>query len=173
MARYCENCGAELSPTAKFCPECGFDLTAKTAKEPVKQPPDAASPAAHTGSRKKYAYIAVAVLIAVLLFIHFFSPPLFGDSKTAYDIIVESAPNFKNPSSIRLVSGTVSSDGTTLYCGLTAENSFGGSGTDYYWLFDGMAYSLSDISETPSILEKATDALNIPAINRRLVRHFS
>ncbi|MCC8181774.1 MAG: zinc-ribbon domain-containing protein [Clostridiales bacterium] len=31
MARYCENCGAELSENAKFCSNCGVSVTGENA----------------------------------------------------------------------------------------------------------------------------------------------
>ena len=165
MSKFCMNCGKEIPDGSKFCPECGSSVEGG-----VKNNPSVTS----TKKHGKTPYI-IALLIVCFLGIFFVnsaqSEVLKGDDLAAYNILIEAAPNFKNPASIRLVSGSVS--GGALFCAITGENSFGVSSTEYYWIYNGNVYNLEEIGETPSIAEKTTTMLNIPLINKHLAKYFS
>lgn len=64
--------------------------------------------------------VTVAVLIALVALI---SSGLYGNDKLAYELIIEVAAQFKDPSSVRLVSGSF--DDGDLRCVLSAKNGYG------------------------------------------------
>lgn len=69
MAKYCENCGADLEEGTKFCPECGQEVKIKTVP--------------HTNenkTNKKIIYILIAIIIVFIVLITLsiggvFNPP--------------------------------------------------------------------------------------------------
>ena len=159
------NCGKEIPDGAKFCPECGSGVN-----EVVSTKPSTTSTKKH--SKTPYVIVLLVTLALGLFFVYSsYSETLKGDDLAAYNIIIEAAPNFKNPASIRLVSGSVS--GGTLFCAITAENGFGGKSTEYYWIDNGTVYNLEEIGETPSLAEKTTTMLDIALINKHLSKYFS
>ena len=181
MARYCENCGAELSPTAKFCPECGFDLTAKTAKEPVKQPPDAASPAAAPVGRKhrSAAVIGIVLLFACVIagicFLTVYGGELSGDDKVAFSLVRDVATQFERPATVRLVSGTVYVDPDTqqqfLFCRLEFMGNYGQTQTEYFNIGKKPGEKtliFKTYTADISAIQDSTDSLNIRLINYKL-----
>ncbi|MBO6307385.1 MAG: SHOCT domain-containing protein [Oribacterium sp.] len=119
----------------------------------------------------KMALIGAMILILFLGYISINGPILTGDNKFAYDLIVKNANKFKNPSSVRITSGSVLSpkdDSTNgegcLWCGLSGINGFGSRTTSYYWLSgDG-----ETIMEDDSSHARVTDELNYDQINKKL-----
>ena len=120
----------------------------------------------------KVALISAVILVLFFGYISFNGPILTGNDKFAYDLIVKNANKFKNPSSVRITSGTVlspkddSHDGEgCLWCGLSGINGFGSRTTSYYWL-SGDGESIME--EDDSSLARATDELNYNQINKKL-----
>lgn len=106
---------------------------------------------------------------------------LSGDNLAAYNLIIEASYDFKNPSSVRLVSGQVYFDEEELeYAGwfaLSATNGFGGRDTGYYFIsyLDGEQFTL-DLEEngTESSINfaKEKNALDIDSINEALAEYW-
>lgn len=57
------------------------------------------------------------VLVMILVGVWASQNVLFGDDKVAYNIMVTCLSNFKDPASLRLVSGTLDVDKDFLLCG--------------------------------------------------------
>ena len=102
---------------------------------------------------------------------------LTGDNLAAYNLVSEVSYEFKNPSSVRLVSGTVFYDEEeSEWCGwfaLSATNGFGARTVGYYFVsyLDGdvFALDLEDNGTDASIkYAKTKDELDIEKINNAL-----
>ena len=121
----------------------------------------------NAGRKKKYVIIIaiaiVAVFLAVIL-IYLRSNTLTGDDKAAYDMIVEVAHYFKNPSSVRLASGTVGVGRDCLFCGISATNGFGSRTVSYYFVMDGWIME----EEDADFLYQDKSKLNLEKINKKL-----
>jgi hypothetical protein len=87
--------------------------------------------------------------------------------KTAYELIYDVAQSFKNPSSVRLVSGTLGVDKDCMFCGISATNGYGARSTSYYFVMDGWALEEED---DISSLYKEKDGLNFDLINKMLAK---
>ncbi len=109
--------------------------------------------------------MAAAALLLIIGIFYVKNNVLFGDDKKAYDMIVEAADNFRNPSSVRLVSGTLGVDKDCLFVGISATNGFGARGTEYYFISDD-GWILEE--DSPASYYKDKDDLNIEKINKRL-----
>ena len=169
----CEECGAEIPEGVEACPKCGCPAPKK--KDVVDEQ---SSPATENNSKpskgissktKKILVIAAAAIVLVIVFVIIGQNTLTGDDKIAYEIVFNAAKNFKDPSSVRLVSGTVSSDKNSMDAGISAKNGWGARATTYYFIMmDG------DLLEIKNATDKytATDKLNIPKINKKLEAAF-
>ena len=117
------------------------------------------------------AAIAIAIILILFLgYTAFNGPILTGNDKFAYETIMKHVDNFKNPSSIRITSGTVlspekdSSGEGCLWCGISGVNGFGSRTTSYFYMSgDG-----DGIIEDDSEFCYATDGLNFDRINKKL-----
>ena len=68
----------------------------------------------------------------------------------AYNAILESSKTFKDPSSVRIISGGfhTNSDGNEWLCvALSANNSYGARGTEYYLIMPGYPDPISSDAE--------------------------
>lgn len=158
---YCPKCGKSISDDADFCQYCG-----KSLKESVQ--PSSTYAAASADNKRPIIFAIVGVLvIAGIIFAY--NNILFGDDKIAYDIVVNASSQFKDPSSVRLVSGTLSLDKDYLFCGISAKNGFGARSTSYYSITPN-GYIIEN--ENPESIYKTRDELNIDKINKALDRHF-
>lgn len=102
---------------------------------------------------------------------------LSGDDLAAYNLISEVSYEFKNPSSVRLISGEVFYDDENAeWCGwfaISATNGFGARTVGYYFVgyLDGeiFALDLEEYGSSSSIRNaKTKDELNIEKINSAL-----
>ena len=158
---HCPKCGKSISDDADFCQYCG-----KSLKESVQ--PSSTYAAASADNKRPIIFAIVGVLvIAGIIFAY--NNILFGDDKIAYDIVVNASSQFKDPSSVRLVSGTLNEDQDYLFCGINAKNGFGARGTSYYSI--SLKGTIIE-EENPGSLYTARDDLNIDKINKALDRHF-
>ncbi len=164
----CEDCGKEIPNGQNFCPACGCPVIQRAE---TSFAPEYTSQAVTVKPRKistKVKVLIAIVLVAVIVAVGYFiisQNVLFGDDKVAYELILDAAHNFKNPSSVRLVSGTVGVDKDCLFAVLSATNGFGARTTGYYYVTGGWIME----SENPiSILYNDTKSLNIEKINRML-----
>ncbi len=131
--------------------------------------------------QRSFKKILIFVLLAVgIAFAGFFvirSNILFGDDKIAYDMLVDFIYDFKDPSSVRLVSGSLYTDDglPRLYCGISAVNGFGGRSTSYY-VFRTYGNGTVGVKEYPNGIDydiyTTRDALNIKLINKHLAKVF-
>lgn len=124
--------------------------------------------------KRTLIFLIIIAIIAVSSFIAIKNNVLFGNDKIAYEFIVEYIFTFKEPSSVRLVSGSVHNSDMpqdpSLYCGISATNGYGGRTTSYY-LFSTYT-SQTGMKEYPkgcNIEAYITrDELNIDLINRKI-----
>lgn len=108
---------------------------------------------------------------------------LVGDDLLAYNLIVEVSYKFKNPSSVRILSGTVVYDEddmeTSGWFVISATNGFGARTTSSYFVghIDGNVFALDEEDATGSTsyyfdhstsFFTDTDSLNIEKINEAL-----
>lgn len=164
----CEECGAEISEGLETCPKCGCPVPQKEAvtndqSVSVSQN-NIGTGRSISGKTKKIIAIALATIILVVGFVIISQNTLTGDDKVAYEMVLDTANNFKNPSSVRLISGTVGVDKDCLFAGISATNGWGARSTSYYFIMSGGIIEEDD----PTSLYKATDKLNIQKINKKL-----
>ena len=115
--------------------------------------------------RKSLKYIVLSLVLVVLLLISTGCAALLtGDNRKAYDLMVKAADYFKYPSSVQIVSGTVSDD--SMFCVIRAKNSFGNYRSDTYFV-SSSGYP----SEYYSSL-CYSDSLNCDLINNALASHY-
>ena len=98
---------------------------------------------------------------------------LDGADKVAFDLIMHYAYSFKNPSSIRLVSGTANDweSGIFAFLCISATNGFGATTNGYYY----MSYAgMDDVgsSSRKVALCQTTGELNVAKINKALEREL-
>lgn len=187
MNRNCPSCHKVIPDESKFCPECGFNIMlAETSYLPIHRETPPAKPIKKPKILK--GFITVIILIGVVICgIFAYNNILWGNDKIAYDLIVEYASSFKDPSSVRLVSGQAGVDesnkGFGFLC-LSAKNGFGATTTGFYFLnYLGM----SDLEDENEVLKglgisqnndymielcKKRDKLNIKKVNRALQREW-
>lgn len=163
----CEECGAEIPDGLGTCPKCGCPVPQKADIVDERSTPVIQNNIGKniSGKTKKIIAIALAAILLVVGFVVISQNTLTGDDKVAYEIMLEAANNFKNPSSVRLVSGTVGVDKDCLFAGVSATNGWGARSTSYYYI-DGSGWILEEDDATS--FYKATDKLHIQKINKKL-----
>jgi len=172
----CAKCGAELTPGQVFCSRCG-QRTDQAASETAGTYSYSAGAVnaikPKSGMNKKTLAIgAVALAAAILIAVFAFSggTTLKGDDKIAFDLVVNAAYNFKDPSSVRLVSGCLGVDKDCMFAGISAVNGFGARTTEYYFITsDG--YILEEESP-PDSLYLITDEIDVKKINKALEKEL-
>ena len=189
--RFCRECGAELVKGAEICMNCGcpvptgkpesksvlsdLNINQDTVNNAVNKVNDAASKVNDAAkevvekakANKKTAIIIAAVVVLMLVGVVAaagLGGGLHGDDKIAYEMVLDAAPKFKDPSSVRLVSGTLGVDKDCMFCGISATNGFGARTTSYYFIMGGSILKEDD----PSYLYTTTDDLHIEKINKKL-----
>ena len=117
---------------------------------------------------RKIAIIAVIIIALILGAMAIQGPILTGDDKIAYELILDASKQFKSPSSVRVVSGTVyTSEGeSVVWCGISAINGFGARSTSYYYINED-----GDIMETDYDGARRQD-LNVDRINNKLEKRL-
>ena len=126
-------------------------------------------------------FVYIIVIISLILGINFARKNdigLSGDNLEAYNLITEVSYEFKNPSSVRIVSGKVFySEEDAEWCGwfaLSATNSYGATTVGYYFVgyLDGEIFALdledNDTGSTSIKYAKTQGELNINKINNAL-----
>lgn len=159
----CPECGKEISDQVTACPHCGYPCNKEVSSD--------ASSAAPTKSNKIALLSACGICVLVFIIsIAFYFSGLHGDDKEAYDILIQASASFKDPSSVRLVSGSISHG--TLHCSVSAKNDFGARVTSYYSIYKNYSGGPSTVYETsyPDDEYKDTGSLNIEKINRALAK---
>jgi ribosomal protein L37E len=188
----CPECGKGISDKAESCPNCGLPMTEGIRAEALKQKEKDAEEKAETEGynksleekerrikvaeairkseaeniKRKRLIVAVGVILIVLFGFYANSNLLIGRNKTAYDLLEGGAKSFKDPSSVRIISGTVSDDGKSMQAEISAKNGFGGNTTgDYIFNFSSASTSVY-VEENGSILKSYRDNFNINKVNR-------
>ena len=180
----CPECSKEISDHARICPHCGYPVQDKVLKietelalhdssiNHIDEELEASNNEPDTVTQKKQVskYFVIGLFVVLIIGIFMVSTnTLSGDDKIAYDLLSSIQGNFKDPSSVQLVGGTVSSDGDTLYARISATNSFGARGTDNYIVEKGSVLQWDD-STYSYIFE--TDGLNLKKINKKLSSNY-
>ena len=185
----CPECGREISDQAQTCPGCGYPIGQKrigpelgeqmtteqiTAEPAANSATDQAAPAdtQNKNASKRpliglLSAVAVVALVAVLFLQGFI---LVGNDKAVFDLVVNCAENFKNPASVRLVSGSYV-DGS-LFARISAENGFGAHGTDNYMISGRYCFPDDSDRTSDSVYNNRGDFHTGP-INNALARKLS
>ena len=163
----CPSCQNEIPANSKFCPECGASLvniettaTNHPKNEPCTTVQGEGAVAAEAPSKRKTSkkgIIALLVLIIVAaVAIYAYNTVLWGNDKIAFDLVKQYAYSFKNPSSVRVVSGTAGESKTdnSIYAFLriSATNGFGATTTGYYYFGSD---HMSDLEADDEFLQSA------------------
>lgn len=133
--------------------------------------------------KKKLALLLAVAVLALLL--AGCGSSMSDADKCAYDLILDAAYSFKNPSSVRLVSGQAIPEVQQALVRLSATNGFGAETTGYYWLTGS---SVTDLENDTALLNLAgmddkriaeliqdcqtRGELNVSAINKALAKYF-
>ncbi|MCM1506069.1 MAG: hypothetical protein NC177_02885 [Ruminococcus flavefaciens] len=97
---------------------------------------------------------------------------LISTDKDLYDAMIKLSADFKNPSSIRIVS-KVRADFTGKYK-ISGENSFGGTVSAWYrYNPDTKTLEASSIDYDSMNVELMSDSMDIKEVNKALEYHFS
>lgn len=135
---------------------------------------------------KSISRIIVGVLLSLSLCSCGAPQKLSDEDSMAFEYLEAASSSFKDPSSVRIVSGAFSGDDEpTLYAKVLATNSFGANVTSYYAIFDDgtciewkpevLEYAIENpdydtlgdlVDELPLFF--ADDALDYDAINQKL-----
>lgn len=154
-SRFCRYCGAKLSITDTICPNCGC---------PVK---DEIPHAFHLSGKQFKIVVIVSIILFVVIGAFVANRYiLWGNDKAAYDMMVACADNFKDPSSLRLVSGTISIDKDYMWAVVNARNGFGAYSSGSYFIS-----ASGSIIETDADYCNGTD-FNVEKINRIYERKY-
>lgn len=172
----CPECEKEISDHAESCPNCGYPLHKKILPVPPKEPmSDDEIEEWKEAKSVRNSNIAVAAIIGViaLIFVIIIVVQNVGPTinAKAYEYIVAASTEFKDPSSVRLVSGSF--DGDTLNCALSANNSFGARKISYYQI-EKIGNSVLCFDRTyPEPGSDDTGSLDINSINKKLSKKLS
>lgn len=200
---YCKKCGKELNENSLFCSWCGTEMSEMNSEFVAKEESNSElnlkieSEEENTKNLKPLSKIigkikrlsikkkllsglCIIVGLFIVFGVCFFSSSknkLTGYNLAAYELISEVSYEFKNPSSVRVLSGCVWYDEDDKeYSGwfaLSATNGWGARTTGYYFVgyLDGKIYAL-DLEEygTSSSISyaKTRDQLDVDSINKAL-----
>lgn len=170
---FCKNCGKEVDDNSKFCQYCGYSFSQPNQEQELnieESISDTSTSLPAPDGKKKFSLtknvkIVIAIVAVILCCIGYISiegPLLMGDEKIAYELVYNHADGFKEPSSVRISSGCVVPNEHSLFCGISANNSYGARTTSYYYISD------SGIIESDYDGCKYKGELNYEKINKKL-----
>ena len=174
----CPECGRPISNQAECCPHCGLphdDIDKMITKD------SSGYDNRFLPKQKKRKVLISATIVFSTLFAYAFFFALWGNDRIVFNLVVDNAYNFKNPTSVRVVSGTAGTNdengGDYAFVCLTATNDFGAITTGYYCL---MLDYISDVEDNlHGLVDNAymlklckEDEIDISKINRRLALKF-
>lgn len=185
--RVCPECGSEVRAGATICEKCGYPIGEESNEknsqnrdnnsQEVTRTIDALNAGTDsqnskktvlTSNKKTIGIVIAIVLIFVVVIVN--QNQLKGNEINAFNLVLGVADQFSNPTSVRLVSGTVSDTGTSMACGISAINYSGVRRTNYYFIsLYGFTVSPKD---NPTSEYKDTTSLNIKKINKHLEKAF-
>lgn len=99
---------------------------------------------------------------------------LDGKDKVAFDLIIQYAASFKNPASIKLMSGTASEVGATgpyAFLCISATNGFGATVNGYYYLSPVQIDDVGNSSRKVNLC-RTNSELDVDKINRALAQEL-
>lgn len=157
---YCMKCGKEVSDEVTYCPYCGEKLKNLSAPAEQENAPlneetattdttfSAKAKTLYKTHPKRFIAVIAAIFLAILAAI--IIPIAVSNSSAVsslddreqkcYKLVVECSYEFKNPKSVRIVSGTlnyypsVDEDYFSAYLRLSATNGYGATTTGNYFL---------------------------------------
>ena len=112
--KICPYCGAIIRAEAIICPHCGCSMKQRKTWNDLL---------ADKNSRILLILCAVVLVLLAGVFVN--RNVLWGDDRAAYDLMVACADNFKNPDSLRLISGRLGVDKDCMWAKVRAKNGFG------------------------------------------------
>ena len=184
----CPLCGKEVDEELELCPFCGMRLKKKTESKVIEEITESADLSGQEmdleredheivqiGSfkfeKKKFiiGVAAIGIIIMILAGVLISQNMLFGDDKIAYDLIVNVATKFKNPASVRLVSGSVGTDKDCMFAKISATNGFGARSNGYYFI-SNEGWIMEDEEYSSYLILYNNESLNIDNINKNLAK---
>ncbi len=173
--KFCPACKAIVGQNDKTCSKCGYDLMGKTVVSQTTYKEKEVSVPINNVNKSIFIKPLISVLLIIVILVSGFfayNNILWGDDKIAYDLVLENIFSFKNPSSVRIVSGVADngSNGEYAFLRLSATNGFGGAVSGYYFL---SSLGIMEDEDGNSSVYNRVDKLNIAKINRALERKFN
>jgi len=164
---HCPECGKEVSDQSDICIHCGYPLVDNYSLEITET----------SNSIKLYKnkkLIVLSCIIGILLITYFTFFHLGKDNKYAYDLVINNVYDFKNPKSVRVVSGSAGFNDTyneeyAFLC-VTATNSYGAETTGYYCFHPDEFSDVTDYAHMVNICKK--DEINAFKINFRITLYW-
>ena len=162
----CPECGQDVSEQAATCPHCGYSLKESERKNRVKN-----AKAKINANMTPIIVIGILALVCAGALLGG-SFTLSGKDKQAYDILEKAAVTFKDPTSVRLVSGNFFIG--DLYCRISATNSYGARNSTCYEISESGYVKEADKTSVSvhSGYFDDTSTLNIDKINKALAKKF-
>ncbi|MBQ9806282.1 MAG: hypothetical protein IJW49_07240 [Clostridia bacterium] len=189
---YCTRCGQAIPYQSNFCTSCGYPT--------VEHILNTQKVGASKKTSSKVILISIlSVTLAILIIglavaivfdpFHIYTLP--EREQKCYELMLDVCPEFKNPSSVRIVSGTfnyypdVDSDYCSAYLRLSATNGFGATTTGYYFVGYGMdggelfIFDLEDFGQDYEYFDssieqcKKTNDFDIERVNRELDQYWN
>ena len=150
----CPECGKEVSSEAKTCIHCGYPLKKKNPIIPAK------------------VVTIICVIALVLVYFTFFHLDI--DDRYVYELVIEDSTYFRDPQSIRVLSGSagINPDDNTKYAFLriSSKNAYGAKNSGYYIFREG---EISDVSDEDLYVSFCNEKrINTRAINVRLMLYW-
>lgn len=162
-----------------ICDECGTTYTIDEMKDLLVEVSEAPAAVQQITSQKtvvpssvstalsdRKIVVPLAIIIVAVLGYLFWQNTLFGNDQKAYEILLKAANNFKYPSSVQLVSGSVMED--SMFANISAMNGLGVRSTSCYFI-SSSGYLLEEDDTSYC----RNEGLHVSKINKKLEKELN
>lgn len=165
-------CNYENSIQSTTSPEGGYPPNSDGEDHNIETPTVPKTKIGTIKSRNKNIVFGGIIVVILLIGIFIYSNTLWGADRIAYDILETCSSSFKNPSSVRIISGSVFDDQfrdqKALYVNIMAENGFGATTSSYYNLYeDGKIVEIDFDLSVFQFLYDSKDDFHIKKVNKK------